>query len=771
MKSKFSRYIQRFAAIPRYLIFIKIWHKFLNIWRYKQAKKRDFLSSTYLFELFGDISSLYRYMPQVDIIFLKQWRDKSANTSCLYLAHYFDLLGSGWVQVKHGMHCRGLEGARYDMGCPIPPHSAVSWLEGRINSANLAESQRIWSLVAQDYTPIDWHLDFKSGYRWSEGTWYRDVRYGHKLGVDIKVPWELGRMQHLPQLALAYELASTGQPDFASAPKYADEFRNQVLDFIATNPPRFGVNWRCTMDVGIRVANWLVAYDLFQAYGAECDSEFEAQFSRSVYQHGCHIINNLEWFPQHRANHYLADIVGLLFVAAYLPCTPEIDVWLAFAIQELIAEVKYQFYPDGGNFEASTSYHRLSAEMVVYATALVLGLPPEKQAALKEYNHRLHRVRPKLKPAPIELYSLPGSDRLIPFPAWYIERLEKMAEFTMHITKPNGHIPQIGDNDSGRFVKLQPIYHQMTVAEAKARYANLEGYAGLLDDAIYWDEDSLDHRHLIAAINGLFGRNDFSAFTGKGWLETNLIGCLAGGIQLPSYLQPSQSPAAELVRVGTKEDWVRLSDKLDSLTQEQGRQRQVLKIPVPGGDLCKGLKLYAYPNFGLYLYRSSRLYLAVRCGAIGQNGNGGHAHNDQLSIELNVDGEDWITDPGTYIYTPLRERRNEYRSVKAHFAPQIEGQEPGRLDLGLFRLGNETSVICRFYGKEGFLGMYHTPDVVIHRKILLKGEELVISDSCDHHRLLSQSLIAGNFNSNKLSTGYGKISNSRLKPTAFNILN
>ena len=678
-----------------------------------------------------------------------------------YLAHYFDLLGSGWVQVKYGMHCRGIEGYRYDMGSPVQPDNGGSWLDGRINSANLAESQRIWSLVAQDYTPIDWHLDFKSGYRWSEATWYRDITYGQKLGVDIKVPWELARMQHLPQLAWAYALASTQQRSFASAPKYADEFRNQVLDFIATNPPRFGVNWRCTMDVAIRVANWLVAYDLFRAYGAEFDSEFEVDFSRSVYQHGLHIINNLEWSPEHRANHYLADIVGLLFVAAYLPCTAKTDAWLAFAVQELIVEVEYQFYPDGGNFEASTSYHRLSAEMVVYATALVLGLPPEKQTALKGYNHRMHRVHPKLKPAPLEFYPLPGSDRLIPFPDWYIERLEKMAEFTMHITKPNGHIPQIGDNDSGSFLKLQPVYHQMSVAEAKACYANLEGYTDLPDDAVYWDKDILDHRHLVAAINGLFGRDDLAAFTGKGWLETDLIRCLAGGIQLPSYLQPGQHPAAELVHVGTEKDWVRFSAKLDSLTQ--GKHTQVLEIPIPGDDLCKNLKLYAYPDFGLYLYRSSRLYLAVRCGAIGQNGKGGHAHNDQLSIELNVDGEDWISDPGTYLYTPLPARRNQYRSVKAHFAPQLEGQEPGRLDLGLFQLGDEITSVCRFYDKKGFLGMYHDADLIVYRQIIWKCEGILIRDICNFYKLESPVLNRINFNENPISKGYGKITIANLK--------
>nr|MBL0701403.1 heparinase II/III-family protein [Desulfobacterales bacterium] len=119
------------------------------------------------------------------------------------------------------------------------------------------------------------------------------------------------------------------------------------------------------------------------------------------------------------------------------------------------------------------------------------------------------------------------------------------------------------------------------------------------------------------------------------------------------------------------------------------------------------LKLYAYPDFGLYIYRSKRFYLAIRCGSIGQNGNGGHAHNDQLSIELNIDGKDIISDPGTYLYTPLPERRNEYRSVKAHFAPQVKGREPANLNENLFKLGNAVSGECLYFGIEGFVGRHY----------------------------------------------------------------
>ena len=92
------------------------------------------------------------------------------------------------------------------------------------------------------------------------------------------------------------------------------------------------------MDVAIRAANWLVAHDLFRSAGAGFDEPFERVFQRSVFEHALHIVNNLEWSEILRANHYLADIAGLAFVAAYLPCTRQTDAWLALAVRQLIDE-------------------------------------------------------------------------------------------------------------------------------------------------------------------------------------------------------------------------------------------------------------------------------------------------------------------------------------------------------------------------------------------------------------------------------------------------
>lgn len=683
--------------------------------------QRDRNRSTFGMTISGDLCHYFSPLP---VEALKSFRDQIRYLCNHYLAHRFDLLGSGWVQVFHGIECAGVEDFCYNT-LPTPKiDTGGKWLKGRINRANLPESQHIWQLVNPNYVPIDWHLDFKSGYRWSENRWYRFIPYGHLPGVDIKVPWELARAQHLPQLAWAYALASAGEPKFVAPEHYMAEFRNQVLDFIATNPPRFGVNWSCTMDVAIRIVNWLVTYDLFCAYGAEFDADFRQQLTRSAFQHGTHIVHNLEWHAEWRSNHYLANVVGLLFVSAYLPRSPHTDCWLAFAAQEIASELIAQFNPDGSNFEASTSYHRLSAEMTVYATALLRGLPPQKQAAFHEYRYDLYAFPRPLSPAPLNLETL--------FSPTHWARLEKMAEFSFHIAKPSGHVPQIGDNDSGRFVKLFPCFQALTTAEAQTKYLTLDRYVKLPDQDLYLDEDVLDHRHLLAAVNGLFGRSDFTKRVGStGYqVETHVVHQLARQRILPSYKEPTAPSEAEQVHIGSQ--WA------SQITQLSIRyQPRKFEIRIPVSDLRVGLVTYGYPDFGLFVYRSPQIHLAIRCGQIGQHGNGGHAHNDQLSIELNVYGVDWITDPGTYVYTPLPVRRNEYRSVQAHFAPRKNKCEPGRLDLGLFRLGDEAQARCLYFGNEGFLGVHIACGSAIYRAITLESDRIVLQDFADDPSVLA----------------------------------
>lgn len=655
---------------------------------------------------------------------LRGGAERIAALAALYLEHRFDLLGSGWVRVEHGMRCAGVEGHVYPSGPSVDADADGAWLRGRIDPGNVAESLRIWRMVDAGYRPVDWHLDFKSGHRWAEDTWYGRVRFGHLPGVDVKVPWELARMQHLPSLAWAYALARAGQAGFAPAEAYAREFRNQVLDFVATNPPRYGVNWTTAMDVGIRAANWLVAYDLFRAAGAEFDGGFRAELARSIHAHGRHLVRHLEWNAGRRGNHYLADVAGLLFVAAYLPRSAETDAWLAFAVQELVAETEHQFTPDGACFEASTVYHRLSAEMVVYATALVLGLGDDKRAALAEYDAALHRAHPPLRPAPLAPHPLPGAGGSSPFPPSHVQRVQRMAEFTRDLTKPDGRVHQVGDNDSGRFLRLWPEHRPVAAEDARRRYANLAGWDGLPDGGVYWDEDVLDHRHLVAAIDGLFGRADLAAFA-PDHPEREIVRALAGGARFAAAAR--EGSAAAEAAVGTKADW----ERARAIAGDPALRRRTWSIPLPpdaGAPRC-----YAYPWFGVYILRFAGLYLAVRCGGAGRDENGAHAHNDQLALEVEVEvegrGADPVRDPGTYLYTPLPERRNAYRSARAHHVPRGGEGEPAPLDRGLFYLGEMARGECLYVGPHGFAGSYRGWGQPVYRLVEVRETEIRVTDA------------------------------------------
>lgn len=646
----------------------------------------------------------------------------------LFRAHRFDLLGSGWRRVYYGMAALGVEGNVYPSSEAVIVDRAGDWLSDKIQSVNLRYAKEVWALVDADYEPIPWQKDFKSGYTWSAKTWYTEIAYGHLPGVDVKVPWELARMQHLPMLARAFRVAEASERNV-----YVREFRNEVLDFIATNPPQFGVNWHCTMDVGIRVANWLVAYDLFRTFGASFDENFERVLAASVYDHGRHIIRNLEYSPELRSNHYLSDIVGLLFVALHLPSSDETGAWLAFALQELVSEMAHEFHEDGSNFEGSTSYHRLSTELILYSALFAVQMDPARRNRVKAYKCSLHHVQPLLKPLEKQAFDL---DRDEIFPEWFWERLAKALRFTSDLLHEDGTIPQVGDNDSGRFLKLNPVYDVLTEGDAVAKYGNLKGFPAM-QDVLYYDENILNHKHLEGAYRVLCGC-DIDAPVN---FETAFFQFLAKKI-----------PAVCLVdNMLSSDDAVCVKDFVDALpVADLDMQEYHFSKPK---EPISALHCYPYHGMGLYIFKSPHLYMTVRCGEIGQNGNGGHAHNDQLSITLRIDGKDIIVDPGTYLYTPLPEQRNEFRSTTAHFTVQKDGVEqnpwhPGR--TGLFSMAREQTLAKVPLLTPNAIVMEHSGfDGKVYRVVEVLEDGVFVRDYGDG---ITRWLSSG-----ARSNGYGKI--------------
>ena len=330
------------------------------------------------------------------------------------------------------------------------------------------------------YKPIDWHCDFKSKTRWNEKTFYLDIPLKPSDKSDIKIPRELSRFQHIQSVF------------FSSDERASTEFFLQVIDWITSNPFKKGVNWACTMDVSIRAINWIWGIKFFENE-LKTKPKIRQIILNSLIEHGEHIYENLEYYEENTGNHYLSNIAGLIYISGVLPKHINSDAWLIFGLHELISEMDREVYDDGFTHEASTYYHRLVTEIFLSTTALVERITKSRRKKLSNLNFNNLRTNPKITEAILNKLDF-GEDSQI-LPKAFYKKLKKMVDSLLSITKPNGFIPQIGDNDSGRLHKISS----------------------------FLQINELDHSHIFALAGEIFKNNKFK-YSGKKFnLESNII--------------------------------------------------------------------------------------------------------------------------------------------------------------------------------------------------------------------------------------------------------
>lgn len=252
---------------------------------------------------------------------------------------------------------------------------------------------------------INWGQDFKSGYVWPTGTYYKKYKQVDlSNNADVKVPRELSRSHFLLHLALAYQ--------FNNDEKYAKKAFDLMEDWIDKNPLMYSINWGCAMDVAIRAVNWIWALPLLGHYKAS--EKTSNKIKGSLYQHGWFIYRNFEGnYFNYNHNHYFSDLVGLIHISLLFKGDKQADRWLKYSLNAFYREIRLQVLPSGMSFEGSTNYNRLLIELIL--PSLII-----------------------LKRNGVE----------VPPDIW--GRLESMFDFIMNITMPNGEVPIIGDQDNGR---------------------------------------------------------------------------------------------------------------------------------------------------------------------------------------------------------------------------------------------------------------------------------------------------------------------------------
>jgi Heparinase II/III-like protein/Heparinase II/III N-terminus len=264
--------------------------------------------------------------------------------------------------------------------------------------------------------PPRWNRDPRTGIeaplRFGKTLNYRDST---QVG-EIKYLWELNRHLELVTLAQAWHISRQ--------PHYAQACCELLQSWFDQCPYPLGVNWTSSLEHGIRLVNWAVAWHLLQT-SPICSEperqEFLDRWRACVYQH-CFFIKGHQSRYSSANNHLLGELGGLLVASLTWPCWPQSARWATLAHQQFEAQCLLQTYPDGVNREQAVWYHHEVADMM-----LIVGLFARAN----------------------------GRD----FSARYWQRLELMLDFIASIMDVAGNVPAFGDADDAvlvRFCTAQP---------------------------------------------------------------------------------------------------------------------------------------------------------------------------------------------------------------------------------------------------------------------------------------------------------------------------
>jgi hypothetical protein len=254
---------------------------------------------------------------------------------------------------------------------------------------------------------IQWTRDPISSYVWPLD-YHRDLKLLRADGSDVRVLWELNRLGHFITLARAYSRTKDE--------RYAAKFFAQLRGWSEQNPYGRGPNWSCAMEVALRAMNLLAAFDAFRQ-SPQLDLSF---FLQLLQQHGNYITRNIEFSYIATSNHYLSDVVGLLWLGLLLPELRDAKEWRDFGLVEMLREMDKQVLADGADFESSTGYHRFVTELFLYSFMLCRANDVEIETR-------------------------------------YWTRLHQMLSYIRAYLRPDGFAPLIGDTDGGQVL---PVVHR-----------------------------------------------------------------------------------------------------------------------------------------------------------------------------------------------------------------------------------------------------------------------------------------------------------------------
>src|SRR2546422_5969501 len=300
-------------------------------------------------------------------------------------------------------------------------------------------------------SPPRWNRDPKTGIE-APLTFGKllDYRNPRRVG-DIKYLWELNRHLHIVTLAQAYALSRDA--------RYFGVIRRHLESWFAECPYGRGPNWSSALELGIRLINWSVAWQLLGGassplfQGGE-GARFRQQWLDAVFQHAQFVHEHFSLYSSAN-NHLIGEAAGLFIAALTWPHWPQARGWADEAKAILERETLLQNAPDGVNREQAVSYQQFELDL------LLLPLFAGRANGQK-------------------------------FSAAFESRIEAMMEYLASIIDASGNVPMFGDSDDGLVVRLAQDdghwnYRSLLATGAILfRRGDFKAKAGKLDDKTRW---------------------------------------------------------------------------------------------------------------------------------------------------------------------------------------------------------------------------------------------------------------------------------------------
>lgn len=255
--------------------------------------------------------------------------------------------------------------------------------------------------------PINWHLEPLAGTSSPLVHWSKIDYLNSDLAGDKKITWELNRQQYFATLGRAYW--------YTDDEGFAESFSDHIQSWIELNPPKLGINWASSLEVGFRSISWLWAIHFFRDSVHLTASLFQ-QILKLLYVHARHLEKYLSTYFSPNT-HLTGEALALFYLGLLLPQFRESSRWRATGEEILLRELARHVRPDGVYFEQSSYYHRYTTDFYLHFILL------------------------------LQANDLEVPDRLR-------QKVAGLLDHLMYITRPDGTSPLFGDDDGGKLMML-----------------------------------------------------------------------------------------------------------------------------------------------------------------------------------------------------------------------------------------------------------------------------------------------------------------------------